>query len=308
MKIEKATRRAVSLLLGIGGVSASGKTYSALLVAAGLAHPGGKIGFIDTENKRGTMYADSPGIKRAMPQGYDIIDFASPYTPARYIEAIDVLEQSGYQVGIIDSGTHEWEGIGGCSEMAEADKGRWNRPKKEHKKFVNRLLNSNMHWIICLRARDKVKIISKQDSPDGKEHIIPLGLQPICEKNFMFEMMLSFTVAEGTHLATAIKVPEMFADTFARPRLLTKADGEAIAAWNNGAPREDPIEKLQRQAKAAAEDGMERYGKFFAGLSGADKKVLTDTTHAENKGIAKYFDEQAANAAMEQEEQEPAIA
>lgn len=290
MEIKKAVRHAVNLIVSISGVSGSGKTYSGILLSAGLAGPNGKVGFIDTENGRGCMYSDSPGIVAALPQGYETIELASPFTPARYIEAIDAFERAGCRVLVIDSGSHEWNGPGGVSDMAEADKGRWNRAKREHKRFVMRLLNSSMHIIVCLRAQEKTKIIDKKDSPDGKEHQIPLGVQPIAEKSFPFEMMLSFLVDEGSHLARPIKCPEQFEALFSTPKLITKADGDAIRQWNERAPDMDASEKLKRQARAVAEDGVDAYGKFYAALAPAQKKILFDSTHAENKAVATQAD------------------
>jgi len=290
MEIKKAIRHSVNLIIAVVGVSGSGKTYSSLLLAAGLAGPNKKVGLIDTENGRGCMYADSPGIMAALPQGYDTVELTAPFTPARYIEAIDAFERAGYGVLVIDSGSHEWEGIGGCTDMAEADKGRWNRAKLANKRFVLRLLNSNLHIIVCLRAREKSKIIDKKDSPDGREKVIPLGIQPVSEKNFPYEMMLSFLVEEGTHLAVPIKLPEQFQQLFAEPKLLTKADGDKIRLWNDGAAACDPIEKLKRQSKAAASDGMTAYKAFFAGLSKQEQHLLASTIHDGNKATADQVD------------------
>lgn len=297
-EIKKAVRHKVNLIMSISGVSGAGKTYSAMLLAAGLAGPGGKVGMIDTENGRGVMYADSPGIVAALPQGYDILELAPPFSPQRYIEAIDAFERAGYSVVVIDSGSHEWEGAGGCTDMAEADRGRWNKAKLANKRYVNRLLNSNMHIVVCLRAREKSKIIDKKDSPDGREHIIPLGVQPIAEKNFVFEMMASWMVEEGTHVAVPLKLPEQFQAMFSQPRMLTKADGERIRLWNEGGSEIDPQEKLRRQARAAADEGMESYKAFFETLTKDQARALAGGPHEENKRIAAAVD--AAVVADEQ--------
>jgi hypothetical protein len=290
MEIKRAVRHSVNLISSIAGVSGSGKTFSALLMAGGLAGPGGKIGFIDTENGRGSMYADAAGIIAAIPQGYDVIELAAPFTPARYIEAIDAFEKAGYRVLAIDSASHEWEGVGGCSDMAEADKGRWNRAKRENKKFVTRLLNSNMHIIVCLRAREKSKIIDKKDSPDGKEHIISLGILPVSEKNFPFEMMLSFLVDEKTHVATPIKLPEQFQKLFATPKMLSKSDGDKIREWNEGATASDPNEKLRRRARAAADEGSAAYAAFVAAMTAPEKRAIGKEGHEDLLRIASAAD------------------
>ena len=299
MEIKKATRHAVNLICSISGVSGSGKTYSGLLLGAGLAG-GGKVGFIDTENGRGCLYADAPGIVAALPQGYDVIELAAPFSPARYIEALDEFERNGYRVVIIDSGSHEWEGVGGCSDMAEADKGRWNRAKRENKRFVMRLLNSNMHIVVCLRSREKSKIIDKKDSPDGKEHVISQGIQPICEKNFVFEMMLSLAVDEKTHVASPVKLPEQFTALFSQPRMLSKADGERIREWNEGAPMVDPGEKLKRRARAAADEGTTAYTQFCGLLSAAEKRALGKPAYDELLKVAEAADQEARAGMVEE--------
>lgn len=290
LEFKKAVRKSVPLIMSISGTSGSGKTYSALLLAFGLAGPGGRVGFIDTENGRGCFYADSPGIVAAGPQGFEIIDLDAPFTPARYIEAIDAAEKAGINVLVIDSGSHEWEGTGGCSAMAEADKGRWSRAKKENRKYVYRLLYSTMHIIVCLRAREKSKIIPKTESPSGKEEVISLGVLPIAEKNFVYEMLLSLQLDEKTHHAIPVKVPEPLKGTFPGTRLVTAADGQAIREWNDQGTSGDATERLQKQARAAAQEGMAIYSAFFQSVTPAHRKILAATTHAENKAMAETVD------------------
>jgi hypothetical protein len=302
LQIRKAVRKSVPLIMSVSGTSGSGKTYSALLLAAGLAGPNGRVGLIDTENGRGCFYADSPGIVAALPQGFEIMDLDAPFTPARYIEAIDAMEKAGVNVLVIDSGSHEWEGTGGCSDMAAADKGRWNKAKQANKRYVYRLLYSTMHVIVCLRAREKSKIIPKNESASGKEEVISLGVLPIAEKSFVFEMLLSLQLDEHTHHAIPVKVPEPLASLFPGGRLITKADGERIRQWNETGSTGDASERLKKQARAAAEDGMSAYTAFYSGLSAPQKKIIFDSTHAENKLIAERADNERALADSEERE------
>ena len=59
INIRKAKREGARLVIGIAGISGSGKTRTALELAYGLAnHDASKIGFLDTENKRGSLYSD----------------------------------------------------------------------------------------------------------------------------------------------------------------------------------------------------------------------------------------------------------
>src|ERR1700704_2678421 len=102
LPITPAKRKSVPMLISLAGVSGSGKTYSALLLAAGLAGNKGTIGFLDTENGRGSMYADSPGLKTALPNGYEIAEMREPFSPARYTDAVESFQKHGCRVLVID--------------------------------------------------------------------------------------------------------------------------------------------------------------------------------------------------------------
>jgi hypothetical protein len=292
----KAFRKAVPMLLSVSGTSGSGKTYSSLLLAAGLAGANGRVGFIDTENGRGSMYADSPGIVSALPNGFEITQLDQPFSPDRYIEAIAAAEKAGINVCVIDSTSHEWEGIGGCCEIAETKKLKgmpnWALAKREHKRFVNHCLSSNMHIVFCLRAREKVKIVK---GASGQDTFLPIGIQPIAEKNFVFEMLLSLQLDEGTHHAMPIKVPEPLLGLFPGGKLLTREDGERIRKWNETGRQMDPHEQLRKRSTAAAELGMGAYTAFFESLTKVEKKAIVDTIHASNKAIAQQADASAAS-------------
>ena len=58
MAFKKATKKNAKLRLALFGVSGSGKSFSALRIATGLAGKNGKIAFIDTERGSASKYAD----------------------------------------------------------------------------------------------------------------------------------------------------------------------------------------------------------------------------------------------------------
>src|SRR5262245_11660644 len=133
-----AKREQVSLLIALAGASGSGKTFSALRLARGMA-PAGKIAFIDTEARRGLHYADQ----------FDFLhsDMCPRFAPARFVEGIAAAEAAGAEVVIIDSFSHEYDGVGGIMDWAdrlasEGVKGpaAWKDPKAAHKKLMQALL------------------------------------------------------------------------------------------------------------------------------------------------------------------------
>lgn len=242
-------------VIGIAGKSGDGKTLTALYIARGMVDHPSEIGFLDTENKRGSLYAD------ALDGPFMIGDLYPPFSPARYAAAIRQFQDSGVKVLVIDSVTHEWEGEGGCDDIANSlnAKGEvrkvanWIGAKREHKVFMNVLLQSNMDIICCIRARDKVKV----ESVNGKQEFVDQGLQPVCEKNFMFEMTVSFMMLNEGKNQKHLKMPNFLKDAFGDGNgYLGIETGKKIRQWLNKGEKESPeIEKIKSEALLACERG-----------------------------------------------------
>src|SRR5437868_6709766 len=78
-KFSPAVREQIPLIIGLAGGTGSGKTYTALELATGMA--GGKrFGLIDTESSRAKHYADR--------FAFDHGELVAPFRPERYQEAI----------------------------------------------------------------------------------------------------------------------------------------------------------------------------------------------------------------------------
>lgn len=89
--LRPAVREKIGLLFAVAGASGSGKTFSALLLARGIANGTGKIAVIDTEAGRALHYAPKPGEQADHTKGtfnFMHLDFQPPFAPERYIEAI----------------------------------------------------------------------------------------------------------------------------------------------------------------------------------------------------------------------------
>lgn len=261
-----AKREQVSLLIALAGASGSGKTYSALRLARGMA-PAGKIAFIDTEARRGLHYAEQFEFMHA--------DMRPPFRPAAFIEGIRAAEAAGAEVVIIDSFSHEYDGEGGIMDWADelaagtpkpgitnpraegshpdwwkdwAEKpvkspGNWKEPKGAHKKLMNALLQCRASIIFCLRADEKIAIERKEVEDDRgrmrmKTVITPLGWVPICEKRFMFEMTASFTLTPDRpgvpHFDLPHKLQSQHRAFFSDHEPIGEESGHALAEWSRG--------------------------------------------------------------------------
>lgn len=249
LNIRQAVRAGSKIVLGISGQSGSGKTLTALYIARGMVDHAGEIGFLDTENGRGSLYANE------LDAPFLIADLHYPFSPARYSQAIKEFQDAGVKVLVIDSTSHEWES--GCMEIAEAPlmQGRkmadWKKAKAEHKKFMTTLLQSDMHIISCIRAAEKT------DFKDPKKPV-SLGIQPLCEKNFMFEMTASIMMFnEGMH-QQHLKIPKDLKPVFGDGNGYLGIDtGKGIAAWLNSGECNKEIESWRNKMQLASNDGCE---------------------------------------------------
>jgi hypothetical protein len=280
INIRKAKRKGARLVLGFGGVSGAGKTKTALLVAWGLAgFNSSKVGFLDTENRRGSLYADALKDDKGVIHEFLIGDLEPPFTPDRYAQAIREFQAAGVEVLVIDSVSHEYEGTGGILEMREPAPGssapRDAHAKAEHKKFMNVLLQSDMHIIACIRAREKVKL----EKQGNKTVYIPQGVQPICEKNFMFEMTASLMMWNAGQAQECIKMPDELRHILGREQgYISAQDGALLRAWVDGGEQVDQaIERAKSELKLVCEQGMAALQAAWKKLPAAMRKAISAT-------------------------------
>lgn len=260
-ELKPAKKDAIPALIGLWGKSGSGKTYSAILLARGLVGPKGKIAVIDTENGRSKFYSELAG-------GWMHLDLQPPFSPEKYSAAFKFCEQQGANVIVVDSMSHVWEGEGGVLDAAESAKSssgkalqglaKFKAPKIAHKRMSNNLIRGAIPVIFCLRAKDAVKQVGNGNDMQ----IVPLGWQPIAEKNFVFEMTVDLHMTkDGTYdLATSKTIPEALRNYIKPDGKVNEAMGAAIAAWCGSGVALDPEAiTLRRDGKAAAMKGMEDF-------------------------------------------------
>ena len=174
MSFRKAEKRKAKLRLAITGPAGSGKTYGALLIAQGL---GGKIAMLDTENGSGDLYGDR--------FEYDICPITAPYDVRKYLQGIHEAEKAGYDVLIIDSLSHAWNGEGGLLDMqsriTESNTkmnsfAAWRKVTPWHNKLVEFILMSKCHVIATMRSKTEY---IQAENERGKTEIRKVGLAPV---------------------------------------------------------------------------------------------------------------------------------
>jgi hypothetical protein len=295
MPFRPASLEGTKSLTCLYSESGGGKTLSALLLARGLAGPNGTIGMIDTENRRGEIYAKDPRIG-----GYSVLQLGEPFSPKNYIAAIEEAEAADIDVLVIDSMSHEWEGIGGVLDMAveranggQPKFGDWKVPKTEHKHLIQKLMRCKAHVIVCCRAQYKSRQIDKKDyakygiTANANTTIIRDEYQsPIQEERFIFEMTVHLQMsntAPGVPIIT--KCPDMLLGAFTPGEPITVQTGERMALfYNQGAPTSAANESLFSDARFEAESGTASYAAWFTALSPSQKRELVNAgEHEKNK-------------------------
>jgi len=295
-EIKVAKRTGVPLLIQLAGQSGTGKTYTALQLAYGMV--GGdssKIIGIDTENRRMSLNADClPGNAP-----FRVLEFYAPFSPARYIEAIDACCNAGAEVIVIDSISHEWESEGGCEWIAEngVDKfgnklklDDWKTAKKHHKRLMAHMLQCSAHVIACTRAREKVDM-SNPSKP------IKLGVLPIQEKGFIFETTISLMMEKGGKVQSPLKeIPAPLVPIVGRGTgYLTPADGKALREWADAGEIINPeVERTRGLLLNVAEQGMEALMAVGREVPKAIRDELGDAFIESVKANARAFDESRA--------------
>lgn len=245
---QDAKRQDISLLILLAGGTGSGKTESALRLATGLSGDQ-PFAVIDTENGRALHKADDYTFKHA--------SLDEPFTPERYAEAVTAADTAGFPVIVIDSGSHEYDGVGGVLDiqtdeferMGRKEAARmssWIEPKRRHKQFVQTLLRVRAHVILCLRAEDKIEIVKR----DGKTVVQPRqsltgyeGWTPIVEKRLPFEATVNLMLtADAPGVPKPIKLESRHQALVPLDEQLSEETGRRLAEWAAGSlvEREDP--------------------------------------------------------------------
>ena len=220
MNIQKASRKRAKIKMGLQGPSGSGKTYSALLLAYGLCYTWNKIAVIDTENHSAELYAHLGE--------YNVINLTAPFTPEKYIQALEVCEKAGMEVVIIDSTTHEWENLLEYHSSLQGNSfTNWGKITPRHNDFVQKILQSPFHVISTVRTKQDYVISEK----NGKMVPEKVGLKSVQRDGLEYEFTLVFDLDMKNHATASKDRTGLF---FGKPEQKLKVEtGKLIQDWCN---------------------------------------------------------------------------
>lgn len=310
---KPAVRESCPLLIGLVGPSGCGKTFSALRLATGIQKVrGGNIVAVDTEARRALHYADQFKFLHC--------EFKEPFGSLNYAEIIKAAaKESAGGIVIVDSMSHEHEGVGGYLMFHDAECERlgggegkkaesvswraWAKPAANRRILINTILQIPAAFIFCFRAKEKSAMFKNSN---GKYEIASLGWQAISGDEFVFEQTVRCLLpagAEGVADWSAIakehgvpKCPEALRAIMLNSRPLDEKHGEELALWAAGKksperPREAGKDIAQKAEEIRNTPASPAPAKSTEPESGANSNSFLDwQTIAYDLGKGKLFD------------------
>ena len=185
-QITKAVRKGKKARVALAGPSGSGKTWTALTLARELV-PDGRILVIDTERGSASLYADR--------FEFEVLEWEPPYDP-REVGAQVLANATTYDVIILDSLTHFWQGEGGTLDIVDGAAARasgnkfagWKTGTPAQNEMVDAMLAAPAHVIATMRS--KMEYVQEKDA-QGRTTIRKVGMQPIQREGIEYEFTLT---------------------------------------------------------------------------------------------------------------------
>jgi hypothetical protein len=278
-QVKKAVREKIFAKVALMAPSGGGKTYSSLRLATGMAEEikkqtgkDVKILLANTEQKRGYYYANE--------FTYDIVDIDAPHNPEKYVDLINFAVESGYDILILDSSSHEWEGKGGCLELQSQAGGTyqaWGKVTPRHNKFIEAIADSKIHLIATMRGKDQYEM----DVDDkGKKSVKKLGVGAKQRDGFEYEFSCTFLLDQKTNMAEAQKDNTHIFENEGSV-LLSEAHGKKIIQWANTGEgytevKRDRVEVKEESPKSQATDELKTIIAEINKIAGEKAKVNRD--------------------------------
>lgn len=243
-RIVKAKREAIYTKVLLGGCSGSGKTFSALRMAAGMSEELSKITnkeericYIDTENRRSCYYAKK--------FDFDILELDA-YSPEDYIDAINDALEAEYKIIVIDTISLEWQFLLDVhSKMSGNSFTNFAKIGNRHEKFLDKILQSNAHFIVCCRSKEKYVL----EEQNGKSIPVKKGTDLIFRDGGEYIMTVSLNIDMSTHTYTSMKDNT---DLFEYGgNIVTEKDGANIIKWANDGDLDEKYNKLEKAKEEA---------------------------------------------------------
>jgi hypothetical protein len=297
---RKAKGQQAFIKMALYGPQGSGKTFSSLLLAEGLALAMGKrVAYVDTETGTDFYSHANPG-RSVHPEAFDFDtleeeDGTRTRSLVAVLEALEGIDDNEYGVVVIDSITHLWEAAqeayaGKRTRDGDLPFSAWAKIKKPYKALMRWMLGSRVHVIICGRQGNEYGVDSR-----GQPKVV--GYKMKAEGETLYEPHVVLRLDHGltahvekdrTGLLTGRTIDRPDFDSVCRPLLGLLGEVQAVPDSSEEAGSRDAEAHAEREANDESE-GEKLRAHFRAQLTLAktadDLKAIgkTITTDAKKK-------------------------
>jgi hypothetical protein len=231
----EARKEQLKARVAFDGPSGAGKTWTALEWATVLAD-GGRVLVIDTERRSSALYADR--------FQFELVPWDPPYHPADLADTITDASRA-YDVIVVDSLSHFWEGEGGTRDIvdAEAERARGNTfagwkvgtPTLRH--LIDTMLAVDAHFIATMRS--KMEYVLEADER-GRQVPRKVGMAPVMRQGVEYEFTLVGDMDHAHRISVSKSRCDVLADQLIQPGRAADAARD-FAAWLNTGDAPAPV-------------------------------------------------------------------
>jgi len=257
-QVRKAQRLACKASIMLEGLTGTGKSGTALLIAYYLAGENwDKVGHIDTENRSADLFVNTPCSNGKIFDQFLVcsLDKIVGFSPSNFLIAKDALLEAGALAIVKDSISHSWQYDGGILDIVNKAKTKnahyskdkyavWGDPEvmREKLNLMSLIRDPNAHIITTVRVKEKMEYSTDDE---GKTIIKSLGDQQIQQADLKYEPdLVLHTISPGANEDGKIT----------HPRVRVVKSRYAIFRKDE---EYDLTPKILRQLKAYLEEGAD---------------------------------------------------
>jgi hypothetical protein len=241
--------------VAIQGVSGSGKTWTGLSTAHGLAQ-GERFAVIDTERGAASLYVGINGIQ------FDVLQM-SRYDPRDLTKALAAAAQAGYPVVFVDSLSHFWKGTDGTLDQVEKAKSKyggnsfagWKDGTPMQNDMIEALLTYPGHVVVTMRSHTEWVL---QENDRGRKEPVAMGMRAEQRKGVEYEFgVVAAMDINNTLTVLKSRCPALHKRVIQEPSGAMDVAKPLLDWLNDGAAPADPAKLIDRaQATDATYEGM----------------------------------------------------